>query len=69
MDPSAANGVLRALMSGIHAVHLIGSVSRGSADLQDGVAEYKRWIAEMFDGSFAAWKTATRGQTAVLSEA
>ena len=69
MDPSAANGVLRALMSGIHVVHLIASASREGANPQDAVAEYKRWIAEMFDGSYAAWRTAVSGQSPVLSEA
>ena len=47
MDPSAANGVLRALMSGIYTAHLIAAAGA-----------YRRWIAELFDGSFTEWKTA-----------
>jgi 2-polyprenyl-6-methoxyphenol hydroxylase-like FAD-dependent oxidoreductase len=49
MDPSAANGVLRALMSGIYAVHLIIKIQKGATSRQDAAIEYKRWIGEIFD--------------------
>jgi 2-polyprenyl-6-methoxyphenol hydroxylase-like FAD-dependent oxidoreductase len=49
MDPSAANGVLRALISGIYAVHLITAVCQGTLGSQHAAREYKRWVGEMFD--------------------
>ena len=58
MDPSAANGVLRALMSGIYAVHLISAIQKGETSRHDAVIEYKRWIGEMFDRSLTVWRTA-----------
>jgi flavin-dependent dehydrogenase len=49
MDPSAANGVLRALMSGMYAAHLISAVDQGRATYGQVVAEYKSWISRLFD--------------------
>lgn len=49
MDPSAANGVLRALMSGIYAVHLISVTDRALTTPCEAATEYRRWIAELFD--------------------
>lgn len=49
MDPSAANGVLRALMSGIYAVHLISATDRKLTTPSKAAAEYRRWISELFD--------------------
>ena len=58
MDPSAANGVLRALMSGIYAVHLVTGIKNGVINRRDAALEYKRWIGEMFDGALTLWNTA-----------
>ena len=49
MDPSAANGVLRALMSGIYAVHLIAN--RDSESSKEITSEYKSWTENLFDFS------------------
>ena len=54
MDPSAANGVLRALLSGICAAHLLTTAQPPAA-----AGAYRRWIAELFDRSHAEWKTAS----------
>ena len=57
MDPSAANGVLRALMSGICAAHFIAAAQPPAA-----ADAYRRWIAELFDRSYTEWKTASGGR-------
>jgi len=49
MDPSAANGVLRAVMSGMYAVHLFSAAERGRATPGQAAAEYKSWVAGLFD--------------------
>jgi len=54
IDPSAANGVLRALMSGIYAVHRITAVKHGMETPRQAATEYKRWIGAIFDGSIGA---------------
>ncbi len=64
MDPSAANGVLRALLSGICAAHLIATAQPAAA-----ADAYQRWIAELFDRSFAEWKTAAGNSGPVLAAA
>lgn len=46
LDPSSSHGVLRALMSGIFASHLIAATTISAAD----VAEvYRAWLREQFD--------------------
>jgi flavin-dependent dehydrogenase len=57
MDPSAANGVLRALLSGIYAVHLVVGIEKRVINHQEAAIEYKRWIGEMFDRALALWRT------------
>jgi len=49
MDPSAANGVLRALMSGMYSVHLISATDCGLATTSQAAAEYRRWFSDLFD--------------------
>jgi flavin-dependent dehydrogenase len=49
LDPGASNGVLRALMSGIYAVHVIKAIQRGRVEESAGLAEYTQWMGEMFD--------------------
>lgn len=57
MDPSAANGVLRAMMSGIYAVHLVIGIKKRQTNHHDAALEYKRWIGEMFDRALTLWRT------------
>lgn len=57
MDPSTANGVLRAVMSGIYAVHLITAIEKGATSRPDAAVEYKRWTGEMFDRALTLWRT------------
>jgi flavin-dependent dehydrogenase len=66
MDPSAANGVLRALMSGIYAVHLITAIQKRAIFPHDAVIEYRRWIGEMFDRSLKVWRTAVSQSNGAL---
>ena len=53
MDPSAANGVLRAMMSGIYAANLAGGVA-GGGDPDAAAREYCRWVSQLFDTTYAA---------------
>ena len=64
MDPSAANGVLRALLSGICAAHLIATAQPAVA-----AEAYRRWIAELFDRSHAEWKAASGSRGPALAAA
>ena len=48
LDPSAANGVLRACMSGIFAVHLLAAIRSGAAHPHEAAGEYRRKITEDF---------------------
>lgn len=57
MDPSAANGVLRALLSGIYAVHLVAGIEKSSINRHDAALEYKRWMGEIFDRALILWRT------------
>jgi flavin-dependent dehydrogenase len=52
MDPSAANGVLRALMSGMQAVHLIRAADQGRIAPSEAAAMYRVWIAGLFEGTY-----------------
>jgi len=61
MDPSAANGVLRAMMSGIYAVHLIGAVLKGSIVEDVAITEYRKWVSQMFDSTRAQLREAGLG--------
>jgi flavin-dependent dehydrogenase len=54
MDPSAANGVLRAMMSGIYSSHLMRCMNTGTKSWSQAIVEYKRWIGQMFDAAAAA---------------
>jgi 2-polyprenyl-6-methoxyphenol hydroxylase-like FAD-dependent oxidoreductase len=52
MDPSAANGVVRALMSGMQAVHLIRAADQGRIEPSEAAANYRVWIARLFEGTY-----------------
>jgi flavin-dependent dehydrogenase len=49
LDPSTGNGVLRALMSGIYAVHLISTIKQGCSTVPYAIDEYKRWVRTFFE--------------------
>lgn len=49
MDPSAANGVLRALMSGIMAAHLSTQVCRDGLAEESAAAAYTSWVRAWFE--------------------
>jgi len=53
LDPSSSNGVLRALMSAIFAIHLIRGVLRREISEPDADAAYMAWIGKLFDSCAA----------------
>lgn len=48
MDPSAANGVLRAIMSGIMAAHLASAVRQRTTTPMQAWQSYRAWIKHLF---------------------
>ena len=48
LDPAAAHGVLKALMSGIMAAHLIGLTTAQSADADFSATTYQKWLSDWF---------------------
>jgi flavin-dependent dehydrogenase len=48
LDPASANGVLRALMSGILASHIVGRLAQGVMTDQMGVEAYIQWITAVY---------------------
>jgi flavin-dependent dehydrogenase len=57
LDPASSHGVLRGLMTGIMASHLIGRVTREALS-PDGAAEtYQSWIRNWFDHDVANLQT------------
>jgi 2-polyprenyl-6-methoxyphenol hydroxylase-like FAD-dependent oxidoreductase len=57
LDPSLANGVLRALMSGIYAGTLYSHVRAGRIPSEVAAQEYRAWISRFFDKSLVSMKT------------
>ena len=49
MDPSAANGVLRAMMSGMYAAHLIHASALAGQPDHAAATEFRRWTGELYD--------------------
>lgn len=56
--PASGNGVLRALMSGIYAVHLYSNVHSGLLSAEQSSNAYKAWIELFWEHSVAGAKTA-----------
>jgi flavin-dependent dehydrogenase len=48
LDPTSSHGVLKALMSGMMAGHLIAPVVRGAVPADDAAAAYQHWLASWF---------------------
>lgn len=48
LDPTSSHGVLKAIMSGMMAGHLIAAVLRGAAPAEEAAAAYRDWCAGWF---------------------
>jgi len=64
LDPSYANGVLRALMSGIYAAALCVAVRGGRIPWNDAGHQYRAWIRRFFDTSVEAFSNPRAAQSA-----
>ena len=49
LDPASSHGVLRALMSGMMAAHLILKTQENQAQREQVILEYSKWIKEWFE--------------------
>lgn len=49
LDPAGSHGVLRALMSGIMAAHVLSKVMQGGLDEQVAQLDYQQWLRGWFD--------------------
>jgi flavin-dependent dehydrogenase len=49
LDPAASHGVLRAMMSGVMAAHVISKVTSGVLTENDGVRHYRGWLKTWFE--------------------
>lgn len=49
LDPASSHGILKALMSGMMAAHLITAVTCNQIDERLAIASYSRWIRSWFD--------------------
>ena len=54
LDPASSHGVLRAIMSGIMAAHLIAAVAGGKISQDDAAAAYTLWVRDWFAREVAA---------------
>lgn len=48
LDPTSSHGVLKALMSGMMAGHLVAPVVRGEAPAEEAAAAYRHWLSSWF---------------------
>ena len=53
LDPAASHGVLKALMSGMMAAHLIESASRAGQPEAHALLAYQEWLTWWFDADVA----------------
>ncbi|MER9064800.1 FAD-dependent oxidoreductase [Mesorhizobium sp. M0698] len=49
VDPASSHGVLRAMMSGIMAAHVVSNVLSRSVGESDGADHYKAWLSSWFE--------------------
>lgn len=49
LDPTSSHGVLKALMSGVMAGHLIAGVLQGKAPADEAARAYHSWVADWFE--------------------
>ncbi|MCP9800727.1 NAD(P)/FAD-dependent oxidoreductase [Synechococcus sp. RedBA-s] len=57
LDPASSHGVLRSIMSGMMAGHLIGAVLAGTAPESEAARAYHDWVAQWFQADLARMKT------------
>jgi len=55
--PASGNGVLRALMSGIYAVHVYSAMRLGIVSREEGAKTYSSWIISFWENSVAGAMT------------
>lgn len=60
LDPASSHGVLRALMSGMMAAHVIKQIVDGVADEHTAVASYCRWTRDRFQEDVRQLSTSYR---------
>lgn len=51
-DPSAANGVICGMMTGIMVGHLVARVHRGISEESEGAIGYSRWSRDLFQSTY-----------------
>jgi len=49
LDPASSHGVLRAVMTGMMAAHLVAQVLRGGLGERRAALAYTRWLREWFE--------------------
>jgi flavin-dependent dehydrogenase len=54
LDPASSHGVLKAIMSGMMAGHVIAQAATGSAGEREAIATYTAWISELFNADVNA---------------
>jgi flavin-dependent dehydrogenase len=60
LDPASSHGVLRALVSGMTAAHLIQAALSGAAPAHEAAAAYQGWLAGWFEEDVARLSSAYR---------
>ena len=61
LDPASSHGILRAIMSGMMAAHLIVQTVRGRVDPQLGARWYDRWMRDWFENDASTLRGLYRG--------
>jgi flavin-dependent dehydrogenase len=61
LDPASSHGILRAIMSGMMAAHLIVQTVRGRLDPQLGARWYERWMRDWFEHDASTLRRLYRG--------
>jgi flavin-dependent dehydrogenase len=60
LDPLSSHGVLRALMTGMMCVHLIGACRTGRISSADAIRHYRSWLSEQFEADVRALRALYR---------
>jgi flavin-dependent dehydrogenase len=59
LDPTSSHGVLKALMSGMMAGHLIAGVLDGMAPAEEAAMAYHAWMPAGFGRMLSGWHSFT----------